>query len=105
MPAPIGPGQPIDGASKISVYVAPDYHRRGIGRLLLAQLVEESEQRGFRQMIAVIGDSAQTPSIALHAALGFDMIGTLRSVGFKQGRWLDTPLMQRALGPGDTAPP
>jgi L-amino acid N-acyltransferase YncA len=88
-----------------SVYVAPDYHRRGIGRLLLARLVEECEQRGFRQMIAVIGDSAQTPSIALHAALGFDMIGTLRSVGFKHGRWLDTPLMQRALGPGDTAPP
>jgi L-amino acid N-acyltransferase YncA len=88
-----------------SVYVAPDYHRRGIGRLLLARLVEECEQRGFRQMIAVIGDSAQTPSIALHAALGFDMIGTLRSVGFKHGRWLDTPLMQRALGPGETAPP
>jgi phosphinothricin acetyltransferase len=88
-----------------SVYVAPDYHRRGIGRLLLARLVEECEQRGFRQMIAVIGDSAQSPSIALHAALGFEMIGTLRSVGFKHGRWLDTPLMQRALGTGDTAPP
>jgi L-amino acid N-acyltransferase YncA len=88
-----------------SVYVAPSHHRRGIGRLLLARLVEECEQRGFRQMIAVIGDSAQTPSIALHAAVGFDMIGTLRSVGFKHGRWLDTPLMQRALGPGDTAPP
>jgi L-amino acid N-acyltransferase YncA len=88
-----------------SVYVAPDYHRRGIGRLLLARLVEECEQRGFRQMIAVIGDSAQTPSIALHAALGFDMIGTLRAVGFKHGRWLDTPLMQRALGSGDTASP
>src|ERR1700722_5441896 len=88
-----------------SVYVAPDYHRRGIGRLLLARLVEECEQRGFRQMIAVIGDSAQTPSIALHAALGFDMIGTLRSVGFKHGRWLDTPLMQRALGSGDAALP
>jgi L-amino acid N-acyltransferase YncA len=88
-----------------SVYVAPDYHRRGIGRLLLARLVEECEQRGFRQMIAVIGDSAQTPSIALHAALGFDMIGTLRAVGFKHGRWLDTPLMQRALGSGDAALP
>jgi len=88
-----------------SVYVAPDYHRRGIGRLLLARLVEECEQRGFRQMIAVIGDSTQTPSIALHAAAGFDMIGTLRSVGFKHGHWLDTPLMQRALGSGDTAPP
>ena len=105
MPAPIAPGRPIDGALKNSVYVAPEFHRRGIGRLLLARLVEESEQRGFRQMIAVIGDSAQTPSIALHAAVGFDMIGTLRSVGFKHGRWLDTPLMQRALGPGDTAPP
>jgi L-amino acid N-acyltransferase YncA len=81
-----------------SIYVAPQFHRRGIGLLLLKRLIAETQQRGFRQMIAVIGDSAQTPSIALHAAAGFDMIGTLRAVGFKHGRWLDTPLMQLALG-------
>jgi L-amino acid N-acyltransferase YncA len=88
-----------------SVYVAQDFHRRGIGKQLLLALIEECERRGFRQMIAVIGDSAQTASISLHAAAGFEMVGTLRSVGFKHGRWLDTPLMQRALGKGDTAPP
>jgi phosphinothricin acetyltransferase len=88
-----------------SVYVAPDAQRRGTGRLLLAALVEAATLRGFRQMVAVIGDTAQTPSIALHAALGFRMVGTLVSVGFKHGRWLDTVLMQRALGPGDGATP
>ena len=56
-------------------------------------------------MIAVIGDSAQTASVAVHAAAGFALIGTLRSVGFKHGRWLDTVLMQRPLGKGDTSPP
>ncbi len=88
-----------------SIYVAPEFHRRGIGRLLLTRLIEDSQARGFRQMIAVIGDSLQTASIAVHAATGFTHIGTLRSVGFKHGRWLDTVLMQRALGSGDTAPP
>jgi L-amino acid N-acyltransferase YncA len=88
-----------------SIYVAPDFHRRGIGLVLLKRLIAETEARGFRQMIAVIGDSAQTPSIALHAAAGFTPIGTLRAVGFKHGKWLDTPLMQLALGKSDTAPP
>jgi L-amino acid N-acyltransferase YncA len=88
-----------------SVYVAPEFHRRGIGKLLLMRLITETEQRGFRQMIAVIGDSAQTASIALHAACGFELVGTLRSVGFKHGQWLDTPLMQRGLGEGDQTPP
>jgi phosphinothricin acetyltransferase len=88
-----------------SIYVAPEFHRRGIGALLLAHLVADAERRGFRQMIAVIGDSAQAASIAVHAKAGFDLIGTLRSVGFKHGKWLDTVLMQRALGSGDTAPP
>ncbi len=88
-----------------SIYVAPDFHRRGIGLVLLKRLIAETEARGFRQMIAVIGDSAQTPSIALHAAAGFIPIGTLRAVGYKHGKWLDTPLMQLALGNSDTAPP
>ena len=88
-----------------SVYVAPERQGRGIGRALLAALIEASAARGFRQMIAVIGDSDQAASIALHAALGFAPIGTFANVGFKFGRWLDTVLMQRALGPGGSAPP
>ncbi|MBN8921058.1 MAG: N-acetyltransferase, partial [Rhizobiales bacterium] len=88
-----------------SIYVAPEMHRGGIGRLLLGALIEQATERGFRQMVAVIGDSAQTPSIGLHAALGFRMIGTIEHVGYKFGRWLDTVLMQLPLGPGADAPP
>jgi L-amino acid N-acyltransferase YncA len=88
-----------------SVYIAPTMHRCGIGAALLGRLIAEAEQRGFRQMIAVIGDSAQAPSIELHRALGFRLIGAVENVGFKFGRWLDTVLMQRALGVGATAPP
>jgi L-amino acid N-acyltransferase YncA len=88
-----------------SIYLDPKQHGRGIGRLLLDGLIAESERRGFRQMIAVIGDSAQTPSIALHRAAGFEMIGTIRNVGFKHGRWLDSVLMQRALGAGASTNP
>ena len=88
-----------------SVYVAPDAHRGGLGRALLARLIAECETNGFRQMIAVIGDSGQAASIGLHRALGFTPCGVVRSVGFKHGRWLDQVLMQRALGPGDTTLP
>jgi L-amino acid N-acyltransferase YncA len=88
-----------------SVYVAPELHGRGIGRALLAALIEAASSRGFRQMIAVIGDSEQGASIALHAALGFSYVGTLANVGFKFGRWLDTVLMQRVLGLGSMVEP
>jgi phosphinothricin acetyltransferase len=88
-----------------SIYVAADMHRRGIGRKLLDRLIAEAEQRGFRQMIAVIGDSDQPGSIALHAAAGFRIVGTLAAVGFKLDRWLDSVLMQRALGNGATTDP
>jgi L-amino acid N-acyltransferase YncA len=89
-----------------SVYIAPAAQRRGLGRALLQALIVESEARGYRQMIAIIGDSAQHASIALHAALGFQLIGTFQAVGFKFGRWLDTVLMQRPLGRGaETDPP
>ena len=88
-----------------SVYVVSTMHRRGIGGVLLGALIAEAERRGFRQMVAVIGDSAQVPSIALHRAWGFRHIGTIEHVGFKFGRWLDTVLMQRALGPGAVEPP
>ena len=88
-----------------SVYVAPALYRRGIGRALLGGLIAEAEQRGFRQMVAVIGDASQAPSIELHRAAGFRLIGTVANVGHKLGRWLDTVLMQRALGPGGATPP
>jgi L-amino acid N-acyltransferase YncA len=88
-----------------SIYIAPQFHRRGIGRLLLARLIAAAEARGFRQMIGVIGDSANTASVAVHAAAGFRLIGTFQSIGFKHGRWLDTVLMQRPLGSADSAPP
>ena len=88
-----------------SIYVDVGRHRSGIGRILLNRLITEAEARGFRQMIAVIGDSRQIPSIALHQSAGFEYIGTLRAVGFKFDRWLDSVLMQRPLGAGATRPP
>jgi phosphinothricin acetyltransferase len=83
-----------------SVYLQPAIHRRGIGLQLLQRLITESEALGYRQMIAVIGDSANAGSIGVHARCGFQMIGTHPDVGFKFGRWLDTVMMQRALGDG-----
>src|SRR3984885_176020 len=89
-----------------SVYLQPAIHRRGIGLQLLQRLIAECEARGYRQMIAVIGDSANAGSIGVHTRTGFRMIGTHPDVGFKFGRWLDTVMMQRALGDGaDTVPP
>ena len=78
---------------------------RGIGRLLLAELIARSEAAGARQMIAAIGDSANRASIALHEAAGFARVGTYRDVGRKFDRWLDVVLMQRTLGPGASLPP
>jgi phosphinothricin acetyltransferase len=88
-----------------SIYVAPTTQRRGIGRALLERLIAEAEMGGFRQMIAVIGDSANLASIELHRAAGFRMVGKFANVGFKFGRWLDSVLMQRPLGTGATEPP
>ena len=88
-----------------SVYLQPAIHRRGIGLQLLQRLITESEQRGYRQMIAVVGDSANAGSIGVHAKCGFQMIGTHPDVGFKFGRWLDTVMMQRALGDGGSTLP
>ncbi len=88
-----------------SVYLQPAIHRRGIGLQLLQRLIAECEARGYRQMIAVIGDSANAGSIGLHTRCGFQMIGTHPNVGFKFGRWLDTVMMQRALGEGATTVP
>jgi L-amino acid N-acyltransferase YncA len=88
-----------------SVYLAPEAQGRGFGRALLERLLTEAEARGYRQMVAVIGDSAQTPSIRLHAASGFHHVGVFEAVGFKFGRWLDTVLMQKALGKGSGSIP
>jgi phosphinothricin acetyltransferase len=88
-----------------SVYLPPHAQRRGIGLKLLNELVDESSTRGFRQMIAVIGDSANAGSISVHTRAGFQMVGTFNDLGFKFGRWLDTVLMQRALGAGATTTP
>jgi L-amino acid N-acyltransferase YncA len=87
-----------------SIYVAPAAQRMGAGRLLLQALIDAALLRGDRQMIAVIGDSQSAGSIGLHTALGFVHAGTVRSVGFKHGRWLDQVIMQLSIGPGDTTP-
>lgn len=88
-----------------SVYVAPEATGRGLGRLLLAALVGDCEAWGARQMVAVVGDSGNLGSIRLHARAGFREAGTLRAVGLKFGRWVDTVLMQRPLGPGEATLP
>jgi L-amino acid N-acyltransferase YncA len=88
-----------------SVYIAENAVGRGIGRRLLACLIERCTALGYRQMVAVIGDSGHKASIGLHERAGFQRVGLLPSVGFKFGRWVDSVLMQRPLGPGDTAAP
>jgi L-amino acid N-acyltransferase YncA len=88
-----------------SVYVKAGEGGRGIGGALLGVLVEACESRGFRQMIAIIGGADNGASIALHAACGFVEAGRLRAVGRKFDHWLDTVLMQRALGDGDSSAP
>ncbi|MFC7399865.1 GNAT family N-acetyltransferase [Chelatococcus sp. GCM10030263] len=88
-----------------SVYVAEGLGGRGIGRALLSALIDRCETGPWRQMLAVIGNSGNEGSIALHRRLGFQPVGTLTSVGFKLGQWVDTVLMQRPLGRGDATPP
>lgn len=88
-----------------SVYLDPAAQGRRIGTRLMQDLIAACEDRGYRQMIAVIGDSANAASIGVHARAGFEMIGTHPSVGFKFGRWLDTVMMQRALGEGGETTP
>jgi L-amino acid N-acyltransferase YncA len=87
-----------------SIYLAPEARGRGIGRLLLVELLERCERLGFRQMIAVIG-GAHPASVALHRKAGFTEAGLLKGTGFKHGRWLDTALMQKTLGEGTASDP
>ncbi len=88
-----------------SIYIDAGEVGRGIGRALLARVLERSAELGYRQMVAVIGGSETLPSIRLHQALGFTHVGVLSGIGFKFGRWVDSVLMQRPLGPGHTTLP
>jgi phosphinothricin acetyltransferase len=88
-----------------SIYIAPELHKRGIGRALLMRLIADATAAGFRQMMAVIGDSDQAGSIGLHRACGFRDAGVFKAVGFKFGRWLDTVQMQLPLGEASNTVP
>ena len=88
-----------------SIYIAPQAAGKGIGRCLLAELIAQCEARGARQMLAVIGDSDNAASVGIHRALGFEHIGTMKSVGWKMNAWRDVVMMQRTLGLGDSQAP
>lgn len=88
-----------------SIYVSPSAQGQGIGRVLLEALIQECEARDFRLMVAVIGDEDSKGSIALHRSHGFELVGILKGVGYKHGRWLSTVLMQRPLAGGMNEPP
>jgi phosphinothricin acetyltransferase len=103
--SPFRPRPAYGSTVENSVYVAEWAQRHGVARALLKALIQACEAVGKRQMIAVIGDSGNAASIALHQSVGFQHAGTLKDVGFKRGRWLDVVMMQRPLGPGATALP
>ena len=88
-----------------SIYLHPQACGRGLGRLLLAALADAAHQAGLRKLIAVIGDSANTASIGVHRAIGFEPAGVIRACGWKFGRWLDIVLMEKTLGDGDRSAP
>jgi len=88
-----------------SIYVRDDVRGQGVGKALVARLLADAEVAGFRQMVAVIGDSENVGSIGVHSSLGFQKVGTLRASGLKFGRWVDTVYMQRPLGRGEADVP
>ncbi len=88
-----------------SIYMAPDVHRKGMGRALLAELCAQAERAGVRKLLAVIGDSANAGSIGVHTVLGFNHVGVLKSCGWKFERWLDVVMMEKPLGAGDSTAP
>lgn len=88
-----------------SIYLAPQAHGRGLGRLLLEELMAQAERAGVRKLIAVIGDSANQGSIGVHRACGFTHVGVLANCGWKFDRWLDVVLMDRTLGMGSSSAP
>lgn len=103
--APFRPRSAYRFAVEDSVYIAPDQRGRGLGKALLSEVLEVCRGLGMRQVVAVIGDSANAASIGLHRALGFEPAGTGTSLGFKHGRWLDIVWMQKALNGGDANAP
>jgi len=88
-----------------SIYLAPQAHGQGLGRLLLEELIAQAERAGVRKLIAVIGDSANQGSVGVHRACGFTHVGVLANCGWKFDRWLDVVLMDRTLGMGSTSAP
>jgi phosphinothricin acetyltransferase len=96
--APFRPRAAYRYTAEDSVYVAPDALRRGVGRTVLSAVLDACASKGYRQMLALIGDSGNAGSIGLHEALGFAHVGTMRDVGHKAGRWVDVVVMQKALG-------
>jgi L-amino acid N-acyltransferase YncA len=88
-----------------SVYIGPDRLGQGLGRVLLAGVIEASEALGLRQMVAMVGDSGNERSIRLHRSMGFTPVGVFRAIGFKHGRWVDVAMLQRPLNAGAGAPP
>jgi L-amino acid N-acyltransferase YncA len=88
-----------------SIYLAPHAAGQGLGKLLLAELCAQLQQRGIRKVLAVIGDSANAGSVGVHRALGFSHVGVIKSCGWKLGRWLDVVLMEKTLGMGDSSAP
>ena len=103
--APLRPRSAYRYSVEDSIYLAPDAIGRGLGRALLGQVIAACEALGLRQMLAVVGDSSNAASIGLHRALGFEVLGTFRGVGFKHGRWVDTVWLQRRLNDGEASPP
>jgi phosphinothricin acetyltransferase len=99
------PRQAYRFTAEDSVYVAPAAQRRGVGRALLDALVDRCAASGIRQLMAVVGDSANLASIRVHEAAGFRRVGLAEGVGWKHGRWVDTVFMQRQLGDGSATPP
>ena len=85
-----------------SIYIRDDVRGQGVGKALVAELIDHATKQGMRQMIAVIGDSENVGSVGVHASLGFHHVGVLKSAGIKFGRWLDVVYMQRSLGAGDS---
>ncbi len=88
-----------------SIYLAPELHRKGLGRALLAELLARCEAVGIRKMMAIVGDSANLGSVGVHLALGFTQVGKIESCGWKFGQWRDIVIMQKTLGAGHTQPP
>ena len=88
-----------------SIYLAPDLHRQGLGRALLAELLARCEASGIRKVMAIIGDSANAGSVGVHRALGFTQVGIVEACGWKLGAWRDIVIMQKTLGAGSTQPP